>query len=166
MNTEAEEWRQIPDFPEYSVSNFGRIRRVTVTDLKGSAGPFGHTKVELRSNGKVYHALVHRLVAAAFLPTPAAERKEVAHNDGNARNNHVSNLRWATRRENAQDTIIHGTVARGSRNGTARFTEDQIRHIRQLRAMGVKNKTLAAEYGVDKCTISAICVGRNWKHVA
>lgn len=173
---DAEVWRQIIEFPDYSISSHGRVRRDTVNShpggisypgkiLKQEEGTHGHRRIMLYRHDLIQRQLIHRLVARAFLPVPDEARKEVAHNDGNPRNNHVSNLRWATRRENAQDTIRHGTVLRGEKCRTTTFTADDVRRIRELRAAGTANKTLAHEYGVSRCTISAIYVRRNWAHV-
>lgn len=47
------------------------------------------------------HKAIHRLVAEAFIPNPD-NLPEVDHIDNNPQNNHVSNLRWCTRKFNLE----------------------------------------------------------------
>ena len=49
--------------------------------------------------GKGKKFLIHRLVALHYIPNPE-NKSDVDHIDGDKANNHVSNLRWATRLEN------------------------------------------------------------------
>lgn len=55
---------------------------------------------------KTYY--IHGLVARAFHGPPPSPYHEVGHRDGDSFNNHVSNLRWVTRLENADDKRRHG----------------------------------------------------------
>jgi hypothetical protein len=55
-----------------------------------------------------FTAYVHRLVLKAFVG-PCPEGMEGCHWDGDACNNKLDNLRWATHAENVEDSIRHGT---------------------------------------------------------
>ena len=88
-----EEWRQCDDFPDYQVSNTGRIysdlsRRI----LKGK-NVNGYRQVDFTRDGQVYQRYVHDIVALAYILNPE-ELTKVDHHDQNKSNNNVSNLRW------------------------------------------------------------------------
>jgi hypothetical protein len=53
----------------------------------------GYDQVQLRQDGKSSSLLVHRIVAAAFLPNPDG-LPVVHHIDACRHNNHVDNLEW------------------------------------------------------------------------
>lgn len=161
----AEQWRTIKDYPEYSVSDHGRIKRAGKI-LKTLRHTFGYPMVGLCRLGIKTKFLVHRLVAEAFLPPPDPERTQVAHNDGNPLNSHVSNLRWATYSENNRDKRLHGTQLYGSKVPNAVLHEDDVKRIRDLSARGVTGTDLADDFGVCKQTISFIINRQTWKHVA
>lgn len=54
----------------------------------------------LTINGKKKQIKVHRLVAETFLPNPE-DKPIVNHKDGDTHNYHLSNLEWATAKENS-----------------------------------------------------------------
>lgn len=116
----CEKWREIPEFKGfYEVSNCGNVRSVSrvvknkncFQTLKGrtkkpSMSTSGYLKVCLYKDNKNHNRYVHRLVASAFLEQ---EKKEtVNHIDGNKLNNHVSNLEWATYKENNNHAYLTG----------------------------------------------------------
>ena len=86
---------------KYQVSNLGRVWNVNRQHyLYGSFDKDGYIYVHLTAkNGKRKKERVHRLVALAFLPNPT-NLPVVHHKDENKQNNCVSNLAWASVREN------------------------------------------------------------------
>jgi hypothetical protein len=78
----------------------------------------GYRSAKLGRAAQVY---VHHLVLEAFVgPRPAG--RQAAHGDGDKANNVVTNLRWATRKENEGDKVRHGTKVFGARTAQGRKT--------------------------------------------
>lgn len=101
MGLEFEEYKEI--FPSYYISNFGNIKHDN-NFLKKCIHSNGYEQVNIRIGNKYVTKLIHRLVAVAFIPNPD-NKPCVDHIDGNKRNNYVSNLRWVTLVENANNII-------------------------------------------------------------
>lgn len=107
--SKTEEWRVIKDFPDYAVSNCGRVKRIKRARtarigriLKPRKIKDGYLRVSLASSTKTpKDKLVHRLVLKAFI-SPCPQGKECNHKDCNKLNNHVENLEWVTRSQNVQ----------------------------------------------------------------
>jgi hypothetical protein len=94
-----EEWRTIPAFPNYSVSNTGHVRldRLNRT-LHPSKNQQGHLKVNLVKNGNAYTRHVNHLIAKAYLSEPTRrDFTSVIHLDGNKANCAAENLAWRPR---------------------------------------------------------------------
>ncbi len=109
---------------------------------------------------------VHRLVAEAFLPPCPVGKTTVNHKDGRKRNNVVDNLEWASRKEQSEHCSLLGLRnVKGSRNGRALVTEEDVRAIRLLRISGSTVYALVARFGVSKQTVWDICARRTWGHV-
>jgi hypothetical protein len=119
-------WRPIPGFPpcfEISTHGRGRTRRVRVrngrrgTKVIEVAG-WRINELAASANGCRYMTLldhdcyprtiaVHDLVMTTFVGPRPPEMDEVRHLDGNEGNNHLSNLCWGTREQNAADKRSH-----------------------------------------------------------
>lgn len=167
------EWRSIPDGPEYEVSDTGEVRRIGCA----SGARVGRVLRRLRNKKTGYFSVclsryadqvridVHRLVAMAFLgPQPSADHL-VAHNDGSRTNNHASNLRWATQRENLRDCREHGTALLGARNPMTRLDEIDVKSIRRMKVVGIRRAVIAEGFGLHKRTVFRILSGDQWGHV-
>lgn len=106
----------------YEVSDHGRVRsldryiqrknRSKPVFLPGRlkrqySQPDGRPSVNLAKDGHAKTRLVPTLVLIAFVgPRPAG--LDGCHNDGDASNNRVTNLRWDTRSANCYDRVRHG----------------------------------------------------------
>ena len=105
MNGVNEIWKPVADYPQYSVSSFGRVRSDNLYShrepliMNTYPNKDGHMRVRLCKDGAVKNYFVHRLVAAAFIANPNG-LPVVNHKDENPANNHVDNLEWCTVQEN------------------------------------------------------------------
>jgi hypothetical protein len=166
------EWRSIPGWPEYEISEFGTVRRVGPASgakrgriLRPWRNPrTGYLQIGLWKGGKDTRFTVHRLVALTFLGEPPTPAHLVAHDDGTRDNNHWSNLRWATQRENMADTVRHGTHNRGRQNGQARIDEVCVRAIRKMDLMGIPRRVAADGFGLCRQSIDDIVNRKRWEH--
>ena len=108
-------WKQIAGYKNYSVSSCGKVRNDTA---RNAVTPFdngaGYQRVTFVKDKKRKILYVHRLVAIQFLDNPD-EKPCVDHIDQNTKNNKVSNLRWATKSENARNSKICSTNTSGTK---------------------------------------------------
>lgn len=172
-----EEWRRIADFPDYEVSNLGRVRswrapvdgrsdyRERPVLMVGFVTDFGYRSVMLRKpdDAKPHRRSVHRLVAEAFIPNPDS-LADVAHREGVRAGDHVENLRWSTHRDNQMDMRRHGTMQDGEKCCTAKLTAEQVEQIKAAREIfgrGVQHR-LAGFFNISKAQVSRIVNGARW----
>ena len=94
-----EEFKTIEGFENYEVSNFGNIKNISTGRIYkyDRIGPY--CTVFLKKDTITKRENVHGLVGRYFLPNPN-NKLCVDHIDTDKTNNHISNLRWATKREN------------------------------------------------------------------
>jgi hypothetical protein len=115
---DTEGWRPAVGFPDYEVSDQGRVRswkpyngQAAPRVLKGFPSPSGgHLQYRLVDiSGESVTTKGHQLVLAAFVGPCPSWADQIRHLDGNPTNNRLSNLRYGTRSENQFDAVRHGT---------------------------------------------------------
>jgi hypothetical protein len=165
-----EEWRIIPGYTNYEASSLGRIRRCKPGwgVKNGKIMKLTHKRYTticlVSDEGKSQKLLVHRLILFAFKGQPPTEKHEGAHWDGVTSNNSLSNLRWATHKENGEDLIRHGT-GKGNR-GAAKITEDDVKIIRRLYKEGLTIKGISDKLpNIHYANIWCIAKERSWKGI-
>lgn len=94
-------WKSHNKFPEYEISNCGKIRR-NGKILKQQIDKCGYLRVRISVSNTKYSLKMHREVAIHWIENPD-NLPQVNHIDGNKQNNHQSNLEWI----NNSDNQIH-----------------------------------------------------------
>lgn len=108
----CEEWRTINDFPNYKISNLGRVKNIKTNRIlkpfKNKTSGYYYINIRNTRGRKCYR--VHRLVATYFINNPL-NLSDVNHIDEDKGNNKSSNLEWVSHLDN----IRHGSGIKRSK---------------------------------------------------
>ena len=164
-----EYWNDIEGYPNYAVSNLGRVRSKKTGKLLKSYQTKGYLRVSLYNDAGRKCKLVHRLVAEAFIPNPQ-NKSDVNHINGCKTDANACNLEWATASENmshAHSNRLRPVLnTQGEKNGFAKLTEAQVIEIKQLLADGKSTqKTIGSQFNISKSTVKDIKSGRRWSYL-
>jgi len=99
----TEEWKQITEYPNYSISNLGNVRNNKFNKLVvGGCNYSGYNVILLYKNNTRKSFLISRLVGEYFLEgfNPLLE---IDHIDRNRQNDNITNLRCVSRSENMRN---------------------------------------------------------------
>lgn len=131
---------RVPMAPCYAAMPDGTILSTTsnwrgygVREMRQKPNTDGYPSVRIVINGKRTRISVHRLVASAYLPPRPSPKHEIRHFDGDKTNNHHDNLRWGTRKDNADDRQRHGRTSRGCSHSAAIKKSDHRKMVRRGR---------------------------------
>jgi hypothetical protein len=173
-----ERWLPVEGYEgSYEVSSLGRIRALPRTSQTGmtldarevilSAHSAGYLKCGLRREGKTRTHFAHRIAARAFLGPAPEGREDVNHKDGNKRNNHISNLEWASRQENCAHAIETGlSPAQGGTHYLASMSNEVALEVRAWLNAGARICDIARFYEISRNPIRMMKYGRGWKSIA
>ena len=169
-NENQEKWKVIEGFPRYEISTQGRVRsNTTKSGKKKILKNFNNNGYEYitlisgteRGTGESKRVAVHRLVAKAFIPNPKG-KEEVDHivpvrNGGKPV---VSNLRWVTKIENANNPI----TLHNSKKAREQSMKRVYQYDEQLNLINSFKSTLEASQYLNKSqgNIANCCAGV-WK---
>lgn len=162
----TEIWVPVQNHEPYEISNAGRVRRgekILKTWICGSGYEVAEVRCGPKKGRTKKKAMVHRLVAAAFIG-PCQESHQVNHKNGNKTDNRASNLEYVTPSQNALHAQRIGRKGTGERHPSAKLTADKVREIRSLRKIITRDE-IAKRFGIGISTVDCIFSRRIWKHV-
>lgn len=165
-------WTKIKDYPDYEISNQGKLKRV-IPDFRGRTGiriptickdKNGYLRIMLYPGRKIF--FVHRLVMGSFIGK-VPKGKQINHKNGKKQDNRLINLEYCTPKENTGHAEKMGLRNnRGSNNNLAKLSEKQVLEIRKTYYFRKNTqKMLAKKYGVCRDTIHQIINRKIWKHI-
>ncbi|MBR9847034.1 MAG: HNH endonuclease [Algicola sp.] len=173
-----EKWKEIKfdehiaDHEKFKISNYGRILNCKNEEeflvKRYYINGYQNLPVRQKKNGKLTSRYVHKLVAQHFL-----EQKDedvfVIHLNYDKTDNHVSNLKWATKREKELHQFNNPKweeiVKKRSKN-IGKLDEGKVKIIkRQLKNNRTRIKMIAKRFGVSDMQIHRIKTGENWSSV-
>jgi len=180
-------FKKIAGFEDYSVSNFGTVKRDIDSSNHKRAGQVlkhivdkaGYHWVSLSKSKVKKRCAVHRLVLTTFVGGRPSQSHQCNHKDCNKSNNHPSNLEWVTPRENTVHAVKNGLKkgVRGECNNLSKLKAGEVWLIRKILSSNAmvnrKQKTgflttkqLAEMFSIHERTIFRIASNSVWNGVS
>lgn len=126
----------------------------------GHRGRFGHGRFREKGRWLIAHRRAYELFVG-----PIPDGLIVRHSCDVPPCVNPAHLLAGTHADNARDCVERGRKAIGSRAGTAKLTEDDVRAIRSLPPT-VQLAPIAERYGITQAQVSKIRHRKAWRHVA
>lgn len=157
-----EEWKIIPEFPRFEVSNLGRVRNADTHEIsKVYERPNGFTQVHFYENYQIKARSLAKLVAEAFLPpAPTDAIYVIAYKDGNHHNYRADNLYWINRAENLTNIRMAKQRKKGGETMSRPKTRRAVVCV-ETNELFPTIQAAADEVGVSQSGISKVLLGVN-----
>jgi hypothetical protein len=169
-NLTMENWKDIPKYDKYQVSDGGNIRNKASKQILSPRNNYrgkGYLKVALFASGIRKDFYIHRLVYSVF-KKEIGYNLEINHIDGNPKNNNLHNLEESTHTENIRHAFKLGLVntLKGEKHLKHKLSEKQVNRIREEFETGLfTQKQLSQKYYVHPSNIGYIIRRKIWTHI-
>jgi predicted XRE-type DNA-binding protein len=150
-------------FSDYYATDLGEIismKSGCVKPLKQVINKNGYKTVRLYKQGAVGTYRVHTLVLTAFV-SKRPDGMVARHLNGVKTDNRLSNLKWGTVQENADDKRAHGTLLFGEKTPAAKISDAQVEVLKVAVSRGMKLSDAGSLVGVTKSCVHTIMIGKS-----
>jgi len=152
----SEIWKKCYDFPNYEVSNTGKMRRAkNGREIVITTDPNNYQIVRIWYNKKKYTKRIAKLVWQAFNETKCNEF--IHHIDNNRANNNLDNLRCISPRENSLNRAIYRI-----KNKYDLTPEKKTEIINKIKKDKVSLVSIWRDYGLPTNYLSVILKRGSW----
>ncbi|MFH1482480.1 MAG: NUMOD4 domain-containing protein [Patescibacteria group bacterium] len=177
QDLDGEIWKVIEDFPDYMISNLGRVKSfkkwcgINKRILKLRKNDNLYFIVGLSINKKSNTKKVHILVYETFYNDKLKLNECVHHKDENKENNYYENLIKMTKHDHkslhfsGKNNPNSNKNLSGENNINHILIKKQIIQIKMLIKLGFKNIEISKIYNVSPQTISNIKNNKSWSHI-
>ncbi|TXD84160.1 HNH endonuclease [Subsaximicrobium wynnwilliamsii] len=177
-NYYKEEWKviqfdeKIAENQKFKISNYGRLLKCSgpeeILVKQYYINGYQNLPIKQKLNGKQTSRYVHKLVAQHFLDKN--DGVCVIHRDYDKTNNHIDNLKWATKREKEIHQFTNPEYKNRKRRipYNAKLTETKVKLIkRKLNDPNRRTrlKMIAKQFGISEMQLHRIKTGENWGYV-
>jgi len=162
MSIKGERLKVIKEFPDYAISNFGRVFSFTKCGfLSLHYVKNNYVFAVLFKDKKRHYKRVHRLVAKSFLNP--SNKIQINHKDGDKHNNYYKNLEWVTSKENINHYLKSIGYQTKRKTRSAFLTQeiaDKIRHLYFVEK--INQVQLGKIFNTNRTNVCNIIANRRW----
>lgn len=182
-NKDKEIWKQIP-LPKgstqknYAVSNHGHLasfdKDINERYVLKTHDHEGYSVSTIKVGEKSKALFPHQLIGLTFLKKSSPKQKFVIHLDYDKKNNHISNLKWATPKELSEHSKKSPYVLEAIKRRV--YTGSHAKKLDEKKVIQLKKeiwnpkrkatmKQLAEKFGIAEMNLYRIKSGELWYHV-
>lgn len=151
----SDNWKQCYDFPNYEVSETGKMRRqLNGREIAIAIDSRGYSVVRIWYNKKKYTKRIAKLIWQTF--NDCACGMTIDHIDRNKQNNNLSNLRCISHSENSRNRTIYG-------KNVYNLNQEKKKEILHKLKEGASLKSIWIDYGIPTNYMGMVLQRGSWE---